>query len=94
VASAGTTQPSGASRRAPSQAPVGGVGGPLGDRGDRPGAGQDRGGYGEDRDQRVAAPTGPSRVTDRGEGSQQVRPSAGPERVGVGELGEGGWDRG
>jgi hypothetical protein len=72
-----------------------GVGGPLGDRDHRPGAGQDRGGgHGQDRDQRVAAATWPSRVTDRGQVGEQVRRFGRSERVAVGELGEGGWDRG
>jgi hypothetical protein len=71
------------------------VRGPLGDRGDRPGAGQDRrGGHGKDRDQRVAAARTPSRVVDRGEVGEQVRPFGRPERGGAGEQGEGSWDEG
>jgi hypothetical protein len=76
---------------------LGCLGGPLGDRGDRPGAGQDRGsGHGQDGDQRVAAATGGSRVGDGGQVGQKVR-GVGVlklDRVGVGEVGEGGWDRG
>jgi hypothetical protein len=69
--------------------------GPLGDRAQPPGAGEHRsGGHGQDRDQRVAAPTGRSRVTDRGQVRQQVRRFGLLERLGVGELGQGGWDRG
>jgi hypothetical protein len=74
---------------------LGGIGGPLGDGGDRPGAGQDRGGgHGQDRGQRVSAAGGPPRVVDRGEAGEQVRRVGWPERVGVGELGRGGRDRG
>jgi hypothetical protein len=47
-----------------------------------------------DRDQRMAAATGPSRVTDRGEVGEQTRRFRWSQRVGVGEVGEGGWDRG
>ena len=72
-----------------------GVRGPLSDRGHRSGAGQDRsGGHGKDRDQRMAAATAPSRVTDRGEVGEQTRRFSWSQRVGVGEVGEGGWDRG
>jgi hypothetical protein len=72
-----------------------GVRGPLSDRGHRPGAGQDRGGgHGKDRDQWMAAATAPSRVVDRGEVGEQVRRFSWSQQVGVGELGEGGWDRG
>jgi hypothetical protein len=74
-----------------------GVGGPLGERSDRPGAGQHRGGgQAQDGDQRVAAATGTSGVGDGGEVGQQVRGVGVLElgRVGVGELGERGWDRG
>jgi hypothetical protein len=72
-----------------------GVGGPLSDRGHRPGAGQDRsGGHGKDRDQRMAAATALSRVVDCGEVGEQTRRFSWSQRVGVGELGEGGWDRG
>jgi hypothetical protein len=71
------------------------VGGPLGDRGDRPRPGQHRGsGQGQDGDQRVAAPAGGARVGDTGQVGQQVRGLAVVEGSGVGELGEGGWDRG
>jgi len=75
---------------------LGRVGGPFGDRSDRPGAGQDRGGgQGEDGDQGVAAATGRSRVGDGGEVGQQVRGVGVLQlaRVGMGEVGEGGWDR-
>jgi hypothetical protein len=72
-----------------------GVRGPLSDRGHRPGAGQDRsGGHGKDRDQRMAAATAPSRVVDRGEVGEQMRRFSWSQQVGVGELGQGGWDRG
>jgi hypothetical protein len=72
-----------------------GVRGPLRDRGDRPGAGQDRsGGHGQDRDQRVTPARACSRITNRGEVGEQVRPFGWPERVGLGELREGSWDRG
>jgi hypothetical protein len=43
---------------------------------------------------RMAAATAPSRVTDRGEVGEQVRRFSWSQQVGVGELGEGGWDRG
>jgi hypothetical protein len=75
---------------------LGRVGGPFGDRGDRPRSGQHRGGgQAHDGDQRVAAATGRSRVGDGGEVGQQVRGVGVLEldRVGVGEGGEGGWDR-
>jgi hypothetical protein len=75
---------------------LGRVGGPFGDRGHRAGAGQDRGGgQGEDGDQGVAAATSRSRVGDGGEVGQQVRGVGVLElaRVGMGEVGEGGWDR-
>jgi hypothetical protein len=71
------------------------IGGPLGDRGHRPGTGQDRGGgHGQDRDQGVAAAAGPPGVVDGGEVGEQVRWLGCSERVGVGELGQGGGDRG
>jgi len=76
---------------------LGGVGGPLGDGGKRAGAGQHRGGgHGQDGDQRVPAATGSSRVGDGGEVAQQVRAVGVLELVwvGVGEAGQGGWDRG
>jgi hypothetical protein len=76
---------------------LGRVGGPVGDRGDRPRPGQDRGGrHGQDGDQPVAVATGRSRVGDGGEVGQQVRGFAVLELagIGVGEVGEGGWDRG
>jgi hypothetical protein len=74
---------------------LGGIGGPLGDRGDRPGAGQDRGGgHGEDRGQRVAAAAGAPGIVDGGEVGEQLRGVGWSERVGVGERGQGGWDRG
>jgi hypothetical protein len=76
---------------------LGRLGGPLGDRGDRPGTGQDRGGgQGEDGDQGVAAATGGSRVGDGGEVGQQMRGVGVLQlaRVGMSEVGEGGWDRG
>jgi hypothetical protein len=72
-----------------------GIRSPLGDHGHRSCAGQyRRGGYGQDRDQRVASATATSRVADRGEVGQQVRRFGLLEGVGVGELAEGGWDRG
>jgi hypothetical protein len=73
------------------------VGGPFGDRGDRPGAGQHRGGgHGQDGDQGVAAAASPPGVGDGGQVGQQVRGVGVGElaRVGVGEVGQGGWDRG
>jgi hypothetical protein len=71
------------------------IGSPFGDRGDRPGAGQHRGGgQAQDGDQRVAPATGRSRVGDAGEVGQQVRGFTVLEGVGVGEVGQGGWDRG
>jgi hypothetical protein len=74
---------------------LGRVGGPLGDRGDRPGTGQDRGGrQAQDGDQRVAAATGGSRVEDAGQVGEQTRGFAVVEGLGVGQLGERGWDRG
>jgi hypothetical protein len=76
---------------------LGRIGGPFGDRGDRPGAGQDRdGGQAQDRHQRVAAASGSSRVRDRGQAGQQV-PGVGLlelASIGLGELGQRGWDRG
>jgi hypothetical protein len=74
-----------------------GIGGPFGDRGQRAGAGQYRGGaQGEDGDQGVAAATGRSRVGDGGEVGQQVRGVGVLQlaRIGLGEVGERGWDRG
>jgi hypothetical protein len=75
---------------------LGRIRGPLGDRGDRPGAGQHRGGgQAQDGDQRMAAATGGSRVGDSGEVGEQVR-AVGVlklDRVGVGEVGQGGWER-
>jgi len=74
---------------------LGGIRGPLGDRGHRPGAGQHRGGgHGKDRDQRVAAATGPPGVVDGGEVGEQLRWLGWSQRVGVGELDQGGGDRG
>jgi hypothetical protein len=74
---------------------LGRVGGPFGDRGNRAGAGQDRGGgQAQDGDQGVAAATGCSRIGDGGEVGEQVRRFGFLEGVGVGECGEGGWDRG
>jgi hypothetical protein len=76
---------------------LGGIGGPFGDRGDRPRAGQDRGGgHGQDGDQRVAAATDRSRVGDGGQVGEQVRGVGVLKlgRVGVGQVGQGGWDRG
>jgi hypothetical protein len=70
---------------------------PFGDRGDRPRAGQHRGGgHPQDGDQRVAAPTGSSRVGDSGQVGEQVW-GVGVlrlDRVGVGEVDQRGWDRG
>jgi hypothetical protein len=80
VASAGTAQRSGASRRAPSATRTGWAGssGPLGDRDHRPGAGQHRrGGHGQDGNQRVAAPGALPWVNDGGQVGEQVRGSAG-----------------
>jgi hypothetical protein len=72
-----------------------GILGPLGDRGHRPGAGQHRGGgHSQDRNQRVAAATPGSRVADRGKVGQQMRGLGRLERLGVGQVGEDGWDRG
>jgi len=72
-----------------------GIASPLGDRCQGSGTGENRrGGHGQDRDQRVAAATASPRVADRGEVSQQVRRLGWLERLGVGELGQGGWDRG
>jgi hypothetical protein len=76
---------------------LGCIGGPLGDRGDRPRPGQHRGGcHGQDRQQRVAAATGGPGVGHGGQVGQQVRGFGLFELVGigVGELGERGWDRG
>jgi hypothetical protein len=76
---------------------LGRIGGPFGDRGDRPGAGQDRGGgQAQDRHQRVAAASGSSRVRDHGQAGQQVQGVGLLElaRIGLGELGQRGWDRG
>jgi hypothetical protein len=75
---------------------LGCIGGPLGDRGDRPGAGQHRGGgQAQDGDEGVAAALGSSRVGNRGEVGQQVRGVSVLEweRAGMGEVGQGGWDR-
>jgi hypothetical protein len=73
---------------------LGRIGGPLGDRGHRPGAGQHRGGGdGKDRGQRVAAAGGAPGVVDGGQVGQQLRGVGWPERVGVGERGQDGWDR-
>jgi hypothetical protein len=59
------------------------------------GAGQHRGGgQAQNGDQRVAPATGRSRVGDAGEVGLQVRGFAVLEGVGVGEVGQGGWDRG
>jgi hypothetical protein len=76
---------------------LGRISGPLGDRGDRPGPGQHRGGgQGQDGDQPVAAATGRSRVGDGGQVGEQVRGVAVLEltRVGRGEMGQSGRDRG
>jgi hypothetical protein len=76
---------------------LGCVGGPFGDRGDRPGTCQHRGGgQAQDGGQRVAAAAGGSRVGDTGEVGQQARGVGVLElkRVGMGEVGQGGWDRG
>ena len=73
------------------------VGGPFGDRGDRPRPGQHRSDrQAQDRDQWVATATGSSRVGDAGQVGQQVRGFGVLELagIGVGELGERGWDRG
>jgi hypothetical protein len=74
---------------------LGCVGGPLGDRGDGPRPCQHRGGrQTQDGDQRVAAATGRSRVRDAGQAGKQVWRVGVLEGLGVGELGQGGWDRG
>jgi hypothetical protein len=74
---------------------LGRIGGPFGDRGDRPGACQHRGGrQAQDRRQRVAAAAGGSQIGDAGQVGQQVRGFAVVEGLGVGQLGQGGWDRG
>jgi hypothetical protein len=74
---------------------LGRVGGPFGDRGDRPRPGQDRGGrQAQDSDQRVAAATGSSRVGHGGQAGKQVWRVGVLEGLGLGELGEGGGDRG
>jgi hypothetical protein len=76
---------------------LGRIGGPVGDRGDRPGPGQHRGGgQPQDGDQPVAAATGSSRVGNSSKVGQQVRGVGVLEwgRIGVGEMGQGGWDRG
>jgi hypothetical protein len=54
------------------------------------------GGQGEDGDQPVAAATGRSRIGDGGAVGQQVRGVGVLKlaRVGLGEVGQGGWDRG
>jgi hypothetical protein len=73
------------------------LGGPFGDRGDRLPPGQHRGGrQAQDYDQWVAAATGSSRVGDAGQVGQQVRGFDVVELagIGVGELGQRGWDRG
>jgi hypothetical protein len=71
------------------------VGGPSGDRGDRPRPGQDRGGrQAQDGDQWMAAATGSSRVGDGSQAGKQVWRVGVLEGPGVGELGQGGWDRG
>jgi hypothetical protein len=76
---------------------LGRLDGPLGDRGDRPGTGQDRGGHqAQDGDQWVATATGGSRVGDAGQVGQQLWRFGLVELtgIGVGGLGERGWDRG
>ena len=74
---------------------LGGISGPFGDRGHRLGAGQHRGsGHGKDGYERVAAATGGSRIGDGGKVGEQVRGLGLLEGVGVGELGQGGRDRG
>jgi hypothetical protein len=76
---------------------LGRLGGPFGDRDDRPGAGQHRGGgQPQDGDQPVAAATGRSRVGDGGEVGLQLGGVGVLEwgRVNVGEVGQGGGDRG
>jgi hypothetical protein len=96
VAAAGTLKWPGAWWRAPSAARTGPgrVGGPPGDRDDRPRPCQHRGGgQAQDGDQPVAAATGSSRVRDGNQVGQQVRGFAVVEGLGVGKLGQGGWDR-
>jgi hypothetical protein len=76
---------------------LGRISGPFGDRGDGPRAGQHRGGgQAEDGDQWVASAMGGSRVWVGGQVGQQVRGVSVLEwgRVGVGEVGQGGGDRG
>jgi hypothetical protein len=72
-----------------------GILGPLGDRGHGAGTGQHHGGgHGQDGDERVPPPGAGSWVADRGGIGQQVGRFGVLERLGVGEVGEGGWDRG
>jgi hypothetical protein len=74
---------------------LGRLGGPLGDRGDRPRPSQHRGGrQAQDGDQWVATATGGSRVGDAGQVGEQARGFAVVEGLGVGQMGERGWDRG
>lgn len=74
------------------QRPVGGVGGPLGDRGEGLRSGQDRaGGHGQDVRQRVtAAPA--ARVGQAGRPGQQVRQFVGAGRITARELAQPGGD--
>jgi hypothetical protein len=73
------------------------IGGPLGDGGKRPGTGQHHSRrQGEDGNQWVAAAGTRPGVGNGGKVGQQVRGFGVLEfaRVGMGEVGEGGWDRG
>jgi hypothetical protein len=97
VASDGTQRWPGAWWRAPECGAdrLGGIGGPLGDRGHGASAGQHRGGgHGQDGEERGRRPARGSWVADRGERGQQVGRFGVLERLGVGEVGQGGWDRG
>jgi hypothetical protein len=72
------------------------VGGPLGDRGDRLRPGRHSGGgQAQDGDQRVAAATSSSWVGDGGQVGEQVQSVGVLELawIGLGEVGQGGWDR-
>ncbi len=75
---------------------LGRVGRPFRDRSDRPGSGKHRGsGQGQDGDQWVAAATRGPGVGDGGQVGQQVRGFGVLELagIGVGQLGQRGWDR-
>jgi hypothetical protein len=99
VASAGTTHRSGASRRAPSAARTGwGASAAHSaiaatDRAPARTAAAARA-QSKDRDQRMPAAAGPPWVVDRGEVGEQTRRVGWSRRIGVGQLGQRGWDRG